>query len=203
MALDIYGRVWVWGEGSSGQMGNGETMGSSEPLLVKSLPSPIVQISAGNYHNLALDTRGRLWYWGGNVYLQLDGTSKEILKPLCSKLGGLKMVCAGAIFSLVINNRNVTFAWGPHSGGNITTSKGNVKLPPITSYIRYETDVYLQDKQKNCWCVSGETRYLPERLSFPDKKVLSLFFAQNGSQVFALKEIEALLRLNLGKQIAL
>ena len=73
VCLDSDGMVYAWGGGGSaynkGQCGHGHLNDTDEPKLVKALISkPVVQISAGGYHTLALCQTGELYAWGSNQY---------------------------------------------------------------------------------------------------------------------------------------
>jgi len=65
-ALDSQGRVWAWGGGGSGQLGQGNLTNSLLPKQVPGLPSDIVSIAAASATLFALDSLGRLWGCGSN-----------------------------------------------------------------------------------------------------------------------------------------
>jgi alpha-tubulin suppressor-like RCC1 family protein len=85
-ALTADGRVWAWGVGSRGELGNGSTAAFSTTAVpvafppgvrIASLPNP-TPFDAG----LAIDTRGRAWGWGLNTSHDLCLTSPLIvLRP--------------------------------------------------------------------------------------------------------------------------
>ena len=74
MALDVNGYVYTWGDNQRGQLGNNSTVDSNTPVQVwagrqnpdePNAPlSNIVAISAGYWHNLAIDADGVVWVWG-------------------------------------------------------------------------------------------------------------------------------------------
>lgn len=69
-AGDIAGAVMCWGNGTSGQLGNGSSSSSSTPVAVGSL-STATQVSARSVHACALLARGDIMCWG-------DGTSGQL-----------------------------------------------------------------------------------------------------------------------------
>ena len=70
LALDSKGRVFSWGNGLSGQLGNGTNTTSNAPVEVDTTGVlaglDIVQITTGTNHLLALDNVGNLFAWGSN-----------------------------------------------------------------------------------------------------------------------------------------
>ncbi|MBI0146460.1 MULTISPECIES: hypothetical protein, partial [Bifidobacterium] len=70
LALGSDGNLYSWGDNSSGQLGTGSTDYSPHSTPSKgSMPTDgtkFTQISAGNYHSLAMGTDGNLYSWGSN-----------------------------------------------------------------------------------------------------------------------------------------
>ena len=67
LALDDRGNAWAWGNGTSGQLGNGSSTNADTPQPV-SMPTNTIFVSlkAGSNHVLALDALGTGWVWGAN-----------------------------------------------------------------------------------------------------------------------------------------
>jgi alpha-tubulin suppressor-like RCC1 family protein len=57
--------LWAWGKNNFGQLGLGNTTDISSPQQVGALTTWL-NISAGNYHNLAIKTDGTMWSWGNH-----------------------------------------------------------------------------------------------------------------------------------------
>ena len=75
MAIDTAGNIWVWGNNSYGQMGNG-TSGTNVPTpTLVTIPSGAKAISAGWYHSLAVSTLGAVFSWGRNNSGQIGNGS--------------------------------------------------------------------------------------------------------------------------------
>ncbi len=82
-AIDSTGRLWSWGTNTYGQLADGTTEDKSTPVLSSAFNGKtIVAVSAGYYHNFALDNTGVLWSWGLNDRGQLGlGNSTNQLTP--------------------------------------------------------------------------------------------------------------------------
>ena len=67
-AVDENGGLWMWGRGDRGQLGNGRTGDTAQP--VKALED-VAQVSCGYNHAVALKTDGTVWCWGDDSQSQL------------------------------------------------------------------------------------------------------------------------------------
>ncbi|KAL0954199.1 hypothetical protein HGRIS_005327 [Hohenbuehelia grisea] len=95
VVLTESGKVFTFGSGQMGQLGNGKTgehivTGNKTafdvepyPILVKELlGKEIVQVSCGQQHAIALDSTGVVYVWGYNGYCRLGlGNQVDVLKP--------------------------------------------------------------------------------------------------------------------------
>ncbi|MBZ5710793.1 RCC1 domain-containing protein [Nannocystis pusilla] len=122
LALDEYGKVWAWGEGSSGQLGGGSWSASPTPKQV-TLSANVVAIAAGGAFSLALDDLGRVWAWGGNTYGQLGngGTLNSSTPKLVTSTtgcGSFDAIAAGGEFAVALSGGQVC-AWGRNNRGQL------------------------------------------------------------------------------------
>lgn len=85
VALDIDGNVWVWGDNSKHQLGDGTVTNSNVPVKVPGVNN-IVNISAAGNYTLAVRYDGTLWSWGsgtfgiGDIYVLADGDGHTPVK---------------------------------------------------------------------------------------------------------------------------
>jgi alpha-tubulin suppressor-like RCC1 family protein len=79
LALCADGTVVAWGENSNGQLGDGTTYTSRDPVLVNRTgvlaSKTVIAIAAGTRHSLALGSDGTLAAWGSNNGGQLGNNS--------------------------------------------------------------------------------------------------------------------------------
>jgi len=70
-ALTTAGAALCWGEGTLGELGNGQSGNSYIPVLVAGLNTTLTSITAGRFHTCALSPAGAVLCWG-------DGGSGEL-----------------------------------------------------------------------------------------------------------------------------
>lgn len=68
------GRIFCWGEGGSGQLGQGSSASSTRPVQVSGVVDA-VELSVGGNHSCFFDARPSLWCFGRNDHGQLGDVS--------------------------------------------------------------------------------------------------------------------------------
>ena len=152
LAVGSDGYAYAWGQGGQGQLGNNRYGDSSVPVLVRDPTSPndaskglkAVQVSAGEYHSLAVGSDGYAYAWGGNAYdtglLGNNTTSGQFATPIkvfagaqsTSKAGpwlNAAQISASEWHSLAIGADGYTKAWGNGALGN--SNAGNQSPTPV------------------------------------------------------------------------
>jgi alpha-tubulin suppressor-like RCC1 family protein len=103
MVLKNDGTVWVWGDNSNGQLGDGSVVEKSIPIQLTSL-SGVVYIGTGERHSFAVKSDGTLWTWGwnGNGQLGVDFNfaSAQLVPVNVALLPGVKRIVGGSFHSL-------------------------------------------------------------------------------------------------------
>jgi len=135
MALKNDGTVWSWGVNDSGQLGDGSQTNRTTPVAV-SFPAPvptIVEISAGHYHALAIDSLGQVWSWGRNTNGQLgDGTTQKRTSPVrVAGLTSVIFVAGGRDHSLALKSDGTVWAWGSNAFGQLGDNTTTRRLTPV------------------------------------------------------------------------
>ncbi|MBO9532178.1 MAG: hypothetical protein J7513_04290 [Solirubrobacteraceae bacterium] len=64
------GRVWCWGDGQEGKLGNGSRADSNVPVAAAGL-TDVAKITVGTNHACALTSKGAPFCWGANRYGQV------------------------------------------------------------------------------------------------------------------------------------
>ena len=69
MALASDGRVFSWGSGIYGELGNGQYADSMKPTLVEfKTPTDVLDISCGGHHTFFLTNQGKLLSCGKGTH---------------------------------------------------------------------------------------------------------------------------------------
>jgi alpha-tubulin suppressor-like RCC1 family protein len=162
-ALDDAGDVWCWGDGSYGQLGDGELESSELPVLAMSGASAI---STNGYHTCAIgnDTAATLWCWGYNPYGQVgDGTDGEHRgSPVNTGLQDVVEVATARYHTCARTSAGELYCWGVNWSGqlgigdddDVNTSEPNalaLTFTPIAIALGEESSCALDDTG-SLWC---------------------------------------------------
>lgn len=123
LALLENGKVYAWGRGIHGQLGNGTRATSSVPRQVVGLEN-IVEIDAGCHHALALTADDTVKSWGYNLYGQLGNSStKSATLPVdVDWVEGVSDIEAGAFHNYVKTSDSHVWGWGNNQYGQLLES---------------------------------------------------------------------------------
>jgi alpha-tubulin suppressor-like RCC1 family protein len=110
LALGWDGRVYSWGPNGCGQLGHGDKLTRSSPLLVEGLQG-VCSIAAGTLRSLAVTQSGSVFIWGGAV---LPGEEKALRPSIVEGFGEVRVrrVCAGRGVTFAIGDDGELFSWG-------------------------------------------------------------------------------------------
>ena len=151
LAIGEDGNTWAWGYNQYGSLGNGNSSTNTDTNYVpQKVRYPAnagavtaVQVSAGIYHSLAVDTYGNTWAWGWNSYGKLgDNTTSDRHSPVkvfasaqsTSPAGpwlNAQQISTGWQHSLAIGTDGVAYAWGQNWYGQLgNPNAGRLSLVP-------------------------------------------------------------------------
>ncbi len=127
LALKRDGSIVGWGNGTSGQLGNGTVLKQSAPTPVERITpsSGVIAIDAGNSYSMALSKDGTVWAWGNNQSGQLgDGTAPtDHHVPFkvkgFGKGSGIIAIAAGDTFAYALEKDGSAWAWGNNQSGQL------------------------------------------------------------------------------------
>ena len=143
--IDTSGKLWTWGEGGNGELGNGSTTDISSPVQVGGLTT-WTRIAGGNSHFLGITSDGKMWAWGDNTtHGQLgDGSTTDRSSPV--QVGALTTwasVACGELFSAAIKTDGTLWTWGRNNVGQLghggtTTISSPVQVGSLTTWSKIQ-----------------------------------------------------------------
>jgi len=135
LAVTEDNELYVWGEGSSGQLGTGNTTDLAVPTFLK---SGFKDVSAGYAHSVVIRTDGKLESFGANSNGQLgDGTTVS-KNTAVSVAGAGSTKSFASLFSgnysdhsLAVTEDGELYAFGKNSSGIIGDSTTVRRITPV------------------------------------------------------------------------
>ena len=122
-------KLYSWGDGSSGQLGLGNTTSFSTPQQVGALIT-WSKVSTGDISSMAIKTDGTLWVWGANTSGKLglgNTTGYSSPKQVGSLTNWSLVSCGGSNNSSAIKTDGTLWSWG-------RSNLGQLGLGNITDY---------------------------------------------------------------------
>jgi alpha-tubulin suppressor-like RCC1 family protein len=133
-ALTRTGEVYCWGSNGFGQLGTGDYVSSTVPVLV-ALAHEIEDITLGEQHSCALSKRGMLFCWGLNLRGQVGvgPSSQTVLIPeqVFSRDEKVRSVSASTLQTCAITDRRAA-CWGFNEFGQLGDGSTLDRFFPVT-----------------------------------------------------------------------
>lgn len=134
------GKVMCWGDGTSGQLGNGTITSSSYPQYVKYLSGSsqlaltgAQAVTSGYAHGCALLKTGKTKCWGSNAKGQIgDGTAVRRTTAVDVMLPEARVISAGDRHTCAILNNGGLRCWGYGGSGQLGRGSTTDSLTPVT-----------------------------------------------------------------------
>ncbi|MDX9691640.1 MAG: InlB B-repeat-containing protein [Acholeplasmataceae bacterium] len=153
--LTSFGRVFVWGENTNGEIGDGTTIDRFAPVDITPFfnlhsGEKIISISLGWGSSIALSSENRVFTWGANFVGQIgDGTTISKSTPVditayFNLHSGEKItqIDLGYAYCIAVSSESRVFTWGYNNSGQIGDNTVIDKYTPtdITSRFNLNTD---------------------------------------------------------------
>jgi len=141
LALTSDGKVFAWGAGLYGELGDMTDSDRSEPVAVWTngvlAGKKVVAIAAGDYHSLALTSEGKVVDWGSNNSGQLgNNATNNSVEPISVDIGTpIVAIDAGVAYSLALNASGQAFAWGANFCGQLGIGDTAAHWPSIATAV--------------------------------------------------------------------
>lgn len=160
LALKQDGTVWAWGWNIFGQVGDGTLTDRWLPVQVSGL-TDMTNISAGAYHNIGVVSQSssmRAWGWNGFGQLG-DGTLTTRTVPVAIESPfklATRMVSAGYLHNVGVNNTGEVFGWGWNAFGQLGTGTvADGRLPKSIACNTTRPGCYQKSNLGAVWVSAG------------------------------------------------
>ena len=125
-AIKTDGSLWIWGSGTSGQLGNNAATDRSTPVTTFAGGNDWKSVTCGSSHTAAIKTDGSLWVWGSNSNgkLGINNTANRSI-PVTTFVGGTnwkQISCGGQNHTAAIKTDGTLWAWGNNLYGQINNT---------------------------------------------------------------------------------
>ena len=136
LAAGSDGKLYAWGRGTEGELGNGASNDSSTPVVVQ-LPAGVTAtaLDGGQLSSMAIGSDGKVYGWGYNTFGNLgNGNNTLTNTPVVAQLpAGVSAtaISAGWYHELAIGNDGKLYAWGANATGELgngTNTDSNVPV---------------------------------------------------------------------------
>ena len=128
-------QVYCWGSGFLGQVGSGESLDRTDPILVFSSEVGVRMLDSGSFHNCILEFSDVIRCWGWNGYGQIgDGTIYDKFHPTEVTFGeslSFSDISVGTSHSCALTDIGEPYCWGNNEGGRIAPSEESFFVSPI------------------------------------------------------------------------
>jgi alpha-tubulin suppressor-like RCC1 family protein len=173
VVLTTDGRLFAWGENSSGQLGDGTFTSRSAPVAVVMTGAlsgrTVAGIAAGREHSLAVTSDGRVFAWGLNGSGQLgDGTQTNRNAPTAVSVAGalagkiVTAVDAGYAQTLALASAGELLTWGSNAKGQLGDGTTTNRLLPgavsMNGALAGKTPVLVAAGRDHCLALSSDGR---------------------------------------------
>ncbi|KAG8511650.1 E3 ISG15--protein ligase HERC5 [Galemys pyrenaicus] len=136
LALSKGGELFAWGQNLHGQLGVGRKFASMPtPQIVEQLSGvPLVQISAGEAHSMALSMSGNVYSWGRNDFGQLglghidDKDFPSLIECLDNQK--VEFLTCGGFHTALLTKDGLVFTFGAGKFGQLGHNSTQNKLRP-------------------------------------------------------------------------
>ncbi|CAB3255423.1 unnamed protein product [Arctia plantaginis] len=126
LALTADGKVYSWGEGEDGKLGQGNRITLEMPRLIESLSGErVVSIACGSAHSACVTARGHLYTWGLGEYGRLGhgDDMTQLLPKMVEALSSFRVVqvaCGSRdAQTLALTACGKVFSWGDGDFGKL------------------------------------------------------------------------------------
>lgn len=210
-AIDEEGGLWLWGDNSDGEVGNGTTEEQVTPYKITAIDRKVEKIYYFDSNIYAIDEDGSLWAWGYNKKGQIgNGTNENQLTPY--KITTIDKKILEVAYSsdtvYAIDEEGGLWSWGNNVAGQcgIGNNKNQTTPQKITAIdkkviqvIAANSNMYAIDEDGAVWSCGGNgdgdlgigsttNQNIPQKITAINKKVIKLDIMSYYGTIYAIDE---------------
>ena len=144
-ALSEVGRVYTWGSGRKGQLGNGIFRNCAYPQLVEGVKRKVAQIACGSHSTCCVGDPGTVYAWGieamlgqGKAFVGHGDQATPLVVPIIrhgaptgeNYSQRICQVSCGRSHTLALSQLGQLYAWGRNSFGQLGVGDREDRLKP-------------------------------------------------------------------------
>ncbi|MBI9075560.1 MAG: hypothetical protein JEZ02_09135, partial [Desulfatibacillum sp.] len=154
VALKADGTVWSWGQGGSGEMGNGVSYVYETVVYppVQASISDVKYIAIGNSATYAIKTDGTLWSWGWNASGELgvgDTESRNLPVQITGLSNIIQVSGSNGGCAVCLKDDGTVYAWGYNYYGEVGNGSTTMSIVPVLVTATDFTDIRAIDSGAN------------------------------------------------------
>jgi alpha-tubulin suppressor-like RCC1 family protein len=135
------GTLWMWGNNTSGQLGDNTKTNRSSPVQTITFGTNWAAVSCGNQFTAGIKNDGTLWMWGNNGSGQLGiNNTTSVSSPVQTVVGGQtwsKVSCSRNTSQLTLGTTaavktdGTLWVWGSNANGQLGDNTAINKSSPV------------------------------------------------------------------------
>ncbi|WP_415061431.1 Calx-beta domain-containing protein [Bdellovibrio sp.] len=129
----LSGKIYCWGDNTSGQLGQGDTTARTSAVEITSLKGA-VDLAVGAYHTCAL-ANSKVYCWGGNNKGQLglgsSDSSPHTTPVEVTTLAGSRFIRAGDYHTCAKDASDAIKCWGDNTNGQLGLGDNTQRNQPV------------------------------------------------------------------------
>ncbi|MDR2838547.1 MAG: hypothetical protein LBV49_08335 [Azonexus sp.] len=128
-ALTDAGELWSWGSNDFGKQGTGSTTSGTAPhQTLFPAGTVIVDVEGGYHNNMALDSAGNIWVWGGGNLGDGGAQTATPRKLVVTGMGKALKISMASLTQLVLDENHNVWQWGVGWTGYTAWTPQKVKV---------------------------------------------------------------------------